>query len=304
MKNKIYSIIVTYNPILTDFKEVLKLHLSTKIDGIIIIDNNSNLKNEIKDLIQFQKKKIPIFVNFLDNNEGIAYAQNIGIKIAKRELCSHIVLFDQDSFVTDDFVDRLIEQESILISKGYKVGAIGPVYRDLVSNNFYPLIRVKGFSIEKVWPDKISELNIKVSFIIASGSLINIATIDIVGLMNEDFFIDCVDIEWCFRASNSGYSIFATKAVSIFHAIGEHRKKSLGREISIHVPIRRYYGTRNNILMSKMNWIPFGYRIRIFFGLLIKIPIHLYDFNFNSEHIKYTFMGILHGLLNKKGSIK
>lgn len=305
MKKKIFSIIVTFNPDLFSFNEVLMLHLKTNTDGLIIIDNGSSNKEQLLEIItKYKEFSIQIETFFLDENKGIAFAQNLGINKAKNELCTHVLLFDQDSFVPKDFVDNLMMQEEALIAKGYKVGAIGPVYIDSVTNSYYPQILVKYIFVNKVWPDKIYDENIQVSFIIASGSLIKIETLEKVGLMNEGFFIDCVDIEWCFRASNMGYLIFASKSVIISHTIGDNRKISLGREISIHSPIRRYYGVRNNILMTRMKWVPIGYRIRIFLGMLFKTPIHLYDVGFNLAHVKHTGKAFWDGFLNNNGKIK
>lgn len=302
MTNKIFSIIVTFNPDLLQFADVIESHLNTNVDSVVIVDNDSNNSVEIHDLIQKLIKKKPVIFVKLIKNEGIGYAQNEGIKKAFESNCTHIVLFDQDSKISYDFVENLLEQENELNILGYKVGAIGPVYIDPRSKNFYPLIRTKGIFIEKVWPDREIEKNIKASFIIASGSLIKTSTINEVGLMDDSLFIDCVDIEWCFRAASKGYLFFASKSTEISHSIGDKRVRSLGREISIHSPLRRYYMIRNNLILSKIQWVPLGYRARIVFGLVLNVSIHLFDVSFKKEYVKFTFKGILDGILNKKGA--
>lgn len=298
---KIFSIIITYNPDIVLFSEAMELHMKTGADGVIVIDNNSANKNEISRLIEEQCQDGNVIFHSLSENKGIAYAQNVGINKALNENCSHVILFDQDSKITEDFILKLVNQESILLDTGVKLGAIGPVYKDPIANTYYPQIKSKFIFIEKIYPDNTQETNIKASFIIASGSLIRASTIREVGAMDADLFIDCVDIEWCFRAASKGYSFYASKTVVISHAIGDKRVKSLGREISIHSPLRRYYMVRNNLILARLNWIPIGYRLRIIFGLLLNISIHLFDVSFKKEYVKFTFRGVLDGMLNKKG---
>lgn len=302
MQKKIFSVIVTYNPNIILFTEVLNLHLNSGVNGLIIVDNNSTNVNEIQELIQKNSLFINITFKRLAENKGIGFAQNLGILKSIELDCTHVILFDQDSEIIDNFVSFLLEQESILIKKGYKIGGIGPVYKDPISNTFYPQIQTKGIFIKKIYPHEVESENIKASFIIASGSLINISTLKEVGLMNAELFIDCVDIEWCFRAASMGYTFFACKSIVILHSIGDKRIKSLGREISIHSALRRYYMVRNNILLSKISWIPLGYRCRIIFGLLLNVSIHLFDVSFKKEYVKFTLKGIKDGLLNKKGA--
>lgn len=301
-KRKIFSIIVTYNPDIVLFRESLERHIENDVDGIIIIDNNSKNKMMLEELIlTFEQKKLLIFESLIEN-KGIGFAQNLGINNAIEEDCSHVILFDQDSKINLDFVSNLLEQENLLISNGNKVGAIGPVYIDPISNTYYPQIRSNGIFIEKIYPDKVHEKNIQASFIIASGSLIKISTFKEVGVMDAGLFIDCVDIEWCFRAASKGYMFFASKTTVISHSIGDKRIKSLGREISIHSALRRYYMIRNNLILARMSWVPIGYRFRIIFGLILNVSIHLLDVSFKSEYVKFTFRGVLDGILNKKGA--
>jgi rhamnosyltransferase len=302
MKKKIFSIIVTYNPDIVLFSEVLTLHMKTGVEGLIIIDNNSANKKEIQELIHQQSQSLTITFEILSENKGIGFAQNFGMLKAIEENCTHVILFDQDSKIAVDFVFNLLKQETLLIADGHKVGALGPIYRDPISNTYYPQIKSRCIFIEKIYPDKAQETNIQASFIIASGSLIRVATLKEVGLMDADLFIDCVDIEWCFRAASKGYTFFASKAVVICHSIGDKRIKSLGREISIHSPLRRYYMVRNNLILSRIDWIPMGYRFRIIFGLLLNVSIHLFDVAFKKEYVKFTFRGVLDGILNKKGA--
>ena len=39
--------------------------------------------------------------------------------------------------------------------------------------------------------------------------------------MKESYFIDNVDLEWCFRAKSLGFDLVGTDGAVLYHAIGE-----------------------------------------------------------------------------------
>ena len=106
MSIKVFSIIVTYNPNIDDFLEVLNSHVKTSTSVIVIVDNNSLNKKTIQGSILKIDTTKEIQFESLEENMGIGFAQNHGIDIAISSSCSHFILFDQDSFVTSDIIDN------------------------------------------------------------------------------------------------------------------------------------------------------------------------------------------------------
>lgn len=303
MASKVFSIIVTFNPCISDLRNNLLSHVETSTNGIVVVDNNSSNKIEIEELLDTICSEKVILLEFLDCNAGIGVAQNKGIEIAKNYLCSHIILFDQDTFVPNNILSELLQEEEKLLNNGIRVGAIGPIYRDPRTNSEYPLAVCKGLRLEKVWPSQNLDTLLNVSFIIASGSLIRLSIIEEVGNLNEKLFIDLVDIEWCFRAASKGYQIFATSNMELIHSIGDERVVSLGREISIHSPLRRYYMVRNNLLMSRFKWVPLGYRIRMVLGIIFRAIRFLFVVKWDKDYTKHILKGIWDGIKNQGGAI-
>lgn len=302
MDFKVVTIIVTYNPIISKLIEVLHAHICTDVTRIVIIDNASLNYSDIEQAVKsFGLTNIELVR--LPENSGIAAAQNIGIRRAIEVGCSHVMLFDQDSLTSPETVNALLTDEAKLIAAGVRVGAIGPSFRDPRSGSLYPQIKIKGPMLKKLWLKSDTE-PVEVSFIIASGSLIRIDVLKHVGTMNEEFFIDSVDVEWCLRAIAQGYRIFVSTKAIMSHTIGDHRERSLGREISIHSPLRRYYIARNSILLARLPWVPLGFKIREVFCVLTRVPVFLLAVNFNWNYIKYITKGILHGLLGRSGQYK
>lgn len=92
--------------------------------------------------------------------------------------------------------------------------------------------------------------------------LVPVEVLKKVGLMRDELFIDYIDIEWCLRTASNGYSLYAIPDAKMSHTIGDERKLFLGREVSIHSPLRRYYLARNSIYMMRLSYVPIGYKFR------------------------------------------
>lgn len=293
---KICTIIVTYNPNLTDFSTVLDSHTQSGDNEVIVVDNGSHNNAEILKIVDAKKFSLIS----LQENMGIGYAQNIGIKAAKIKGCKYIILFDQDTIITPNYAESILQYYKE-ISQNEKVATIGPNYYDPNTNRIYPQIVLDGIKLNKIFPKPEDGDFTFASFIIASGSFYDIDIFDEVGVMDEKLFIDCVDIEWCFRALQKGYKTYVCNKLMISHTIGDQRKKSLGREISIHAPIRKYYMARNNILLIRKKSIPFSYKVRKLFGIPLYMSLYLYDVGFAKEYVKFIFKGLKDGIIGKDG---
>jgi rhamnosyltransferase len=294
---KISSIIVTYNPSINALKKQL-VRLFDQVQTIIIIDNGSSNSVElIKELSGFESpNKIIVYEN--GDNKGLGYAQNKGIEYAITEKATHILLLDDDSLIEENFVSNLLSDYEALINAGIKVGAIGPTYYNEETGEQYPITKYVGPFIDRKLP---KEEPVEASFLIASGCLIPTSVIQAVGLMNEDFFIDYIDVEWSFRAISKGYKLFATPGAQMNHVIGEKRVSVFGRKISLHSPLRKYYLFRNSIFMIKCPYISNGYKIREIIFNLLRLIVYLMLSNEKKSYIRYTYHAYLDGFRNKKG---
>ena len=144
----------------------------------------------------------------------------------------------------------------------------------------------------------------KVSHAIASGALIPAKVLHEVGLMQENLFIDWVDLEWCWRAKNQyGYQTICTGDVVIEHTMGDGSIRFLWRKVGIRTPLRRYYMVRNAVhiaLYSRSATVPIRFEIfakalawTLVFPLIT--PTH------KSQHLRATLNGLWDGLRNRMG---
>jgi len=297
MNEKIMSITVTFNPDIPLLERQLKA-IAEQVYQPLIVDNGSSNVADIVNLLNrlgFIKYFRP-----LNRNYGLAKAQNVGIEVSVELGATHVILFDQDSVPERGFVDGLASMYQELLSNGINVGAIGPTFYDPESGEDYFPTLYKGPFIVK----RKSSHHTRVTFLIASGCYFSLATYKNVGVMCEELFVDYIDIDWSLRCSNQGYELYMTDIARMEHSIGDNRITFLGRTMSSHSPLRRYYLIRNSFYMLKRDYVPFGYKIREVCFNLFRTIIGICTTNQKLKMIKYAFKGLCDGLRGNYGAYK
>lgn len=284
---KIFSVIISYNP---DFEKISNLIMDLLKSNVevVVVDNNSTNKKMLENINGCHKI-------FLDENEGIARAQNFGVEFCLKNGAEYVIFFDQDSTISDNFINELIFDYKQLETQGLKIGAIGPRFMDERFNFFYPSINYNNGKRERVDTENIIEPT-KSTLLISSGSLVSISTLLSVGLMRENYFIDYVDTEWCFRAESKGYINYISSRAVMKHAVGDNMVENRYFKTPIHSPFRRYYITRNAFYMLKEPHIPKGVAIRqIFVNFIQQIIIIINEKN-KKGYIMSFYSGVKDGL--------
>jgi len=101
------AVIVTYHPnagMLENLPQVL-----AQVQGLVVIDNGSS----VEELGPLREKKQSLGFHLIENSEnlGIAEALNQGARWAHSQGYSWVILFDQDSGITDGF-EELIQVDT------------------------------------------------------------------------------------------------------------------------------------------------------------------------------------------------
>jgi rhamnosyltransferase len=275
MKQETYNVvavIVTFNPNLELFKEVIA-SLLPQLSKIYIIDNGSNNLTEI---IKFENQKVNVIS--LKKNMGIAYALNIGVKYCLEENTDWILTLDQDTILFENALKQVFNaySKSDYTKEDIGIIAINPINpkNDLNKEEF-----------------------VETNFVITSGNLVNSKVFQKIKYRN-DFFIDQVDYEFDLNVLKSGYKILKYTKPLMKHQIGIKDKTGKSFE-----PIWRvYYITRNSTFLVTRYNFPF----KFYFSQLL----HLYFRTFYVLGIKsapkllFVFIkGLLNGLTGRLTNI-
>jgi rhamnosyltransferase len=268
-QDKSCAIVVTYEPDITALLKLLgQLNKETEF---IVIDNGSP---EIERLAE----SITVYDNCkqllrLDTNEGLAKALNRGIKYAVDSGCDFVFLFDQDSSLCDLFVSRMIgAYHNASQHSASSIAAVGPriINPQTMRQTPFKLFNRLILRSNRKFAD--CATHFQADFLITSGSLIALNTIEKIGYMKESYFIDNVDLEWCFRAKSLGYDLVGTDDAVLYHAIGERSPSPLVRAglMAQHNPSRTYYSSRNRTHLYRVKYSPLGWKLRDMIRFTIK----------------------------------
>jgi len=256
-----FAIVVTYNP---DVTALLKLlgQLNKETD-FVVIDNGSEEIERLAESITVYERCQELVK--LDSNEGLARALNLGIGYARERGSDYIFLFDQDSSLCNLFVSRMIQayQQADRLSEN-GVAAVGPRIINPQTMRQTPFKLFNRLLLRSDRHFAGSASHFTADFLITSGTLLIARHLDQIGLMKENYFIDNVDLEWCFRAKSLGFDLIGTDAAVLYHAIGERSENPLVRAgvMAQHNPSRTYYSSRNRTHLYQMEYSPLGWKIR------------------------------------------
>lgn len=280
--NNVAAVIVAYN----DYDSVRRCidSLENQIKYVCVIDNST-----IIDRFYHENKNIKYFKN--DENVGLGRALNKGIKEFQNYDIDWIMLLDQDSILDKNMVNELLN--SYKSSSDENIVQIVPNVYDNNTNKYLPSLIYKGFLLKKIfYPHK----DTYIDFQITSGSLIKKDLFSQIGYMDEYFFIDYIDYDYCFRIRNNGYKILLSKNAILNHSLGEKNTK-FGIPYVQHSNIRIFYQVRNRLILIKRYGKSFpSFAITQFRNLILKFLKIIFLEDDKKIKIKNFIYGLFMGI--------
>lgn len=290
--SKITGVIVSYNPDMDALKH-LATAVARQLDQLLVVDNGSRVDVGLGGAL-------PAEVIRLGDNYGIARAQNVGIERARANGSDYVLLLDQDSVPAYDMVATLLDALSVKEAEGFKVACVGPRYTDSRKRDASPFVRLEGLRLKRQICSNAAAI-IDVDFLIASGCLIPISTIDAVGDMVEQMFIDYVDIEWGLRAQVKGYQSYGVCGALMEHALGDESIAFGRRHVPIHSPLRHYYHVRNAIWLCRQPWLTKRWKMVLLWRVARQFAFFSIMTAPRLQHARMMSVGLLHGIMNRMG---
>jgi len=219
---KILAILVTYYPSIEDVSANI-LSFIDYIDKLIIWENTPHNYNEKFKLNLFRNKDKVIFMG-KGKNMGLAFAFNraYDFMFHNSNQYTHLLLMDQDSKWINfkDFYNAInnLPQDAIY-----------------TPNVNYELEQGHGI--------------LKVKTCINSGTIIPIEVLKIIGKFNEIYSVDCVDYDFCFKASRRNINIYKLSECNLNQIYGKPiNSKYFHLTTNIYSPKRLFFIVRNHLL--------------------------------------------------------
>ena len=170
-------------------------------------------------------------------NRGLAGALNAGLAQVPAE-ADAVLFLDQDSVLPPELVSGLVAH----LAEDPRIGVVGPTPVDVATGGRYERSADRHAAVD----DRPS--------IITSGMVVRRSCFESVPGFREDFFVDCVDTDFCLRIRRSGSRVVRDANLVLPHSIGSGRDHKLGplKVRVLHYPAwRHYWIARNGLVLSR-----------------------------------------------------
>lgn len=286
---KVWALVIAYHP---SVSAVVALAGTLLRDGVqvVVVDNTPAAERQPLPL-PHGCEHVP-----LGRNAGIAHAQNVGIAFARTRGAEVIVFFDQDSRIEAGFVGALVDTLDPA-----QPGVVGPACYDTERHFEYPPYRFDRWGWARPVSARPGSGPQAVDLLISSGSAATSVTFDVAGTMDESFFIDYVDLEWCIRCRHRGVPIHVVPEVTMQHSIGQRSVDVGPLTAFLHSPSRSYYRVRNAFLLLRRRHVPRPYALKEIAAALVH---HLLVLPYSPswrEHLRVYLLAIAHGVRGVTG---
>ena len=285
------AVVVTYHPedALVDAVRLL----AGQVERVVVVDNASG--EEYEPLLAAVGHQDTCVVIRNCANLGIGAGFNAGIRYALQAGYDWVATFDQDSRIPEGYFTALLTSLQAC-PDAERVALVAPRLRDPVTG----LAGSHGGNAR-------GALYEEVPVTISSGSLLRCALFAHVGLFDEELFMDYVDHEYCLRLRKAGFILLESTIAVLEHRIGAtSRHAILGMSVKVtnHSPLRRYYMTRNRLVLYRKYGARFtAWAVNDAWCMLKELlGIALFERQ-RAEKFGMVALGIKHAIAGRLGSL-
>jgi rhamnosyltransferase len=286
---KVFCIVVAYHPRPGQLLKLCRVLIESG-SQVIVVDNSEG-GGSVDDLVASGNTVIR-----LGWNSGIAHAQNVGIDAALGQTADVVVFFDQDSTPDATFVPTLTSHLQVGIP-----GVVAPVCLDSATGQEMPSFRMRRSGLASAVIAAGRTTSYLVDLVISSGSAATAITFSVAGKMDEDFFIDYVDFEWCLRCRSRKIPIRIVPTAIMKHSIGERVIGVWPLRGVVHGPARSYYKIRNCFLLFRKRNVPRLFALRETIVAIIRHVALLPFVPSKRDYMAVLIAGIRDGLTDVRG---
>ncbi len=298
MEPKVFIIIINFNSRL-DTQEVLESLEKVNYPNfeVVVVDNASQEKFSLADL------NLDLKIKLIQNPKNIGFSggNNLGIKYALANGADYVLLLNNDTIVSSDFLTELVKAAE----DSQKFGIVGPkIYfydqKDKLwfaggkINWFYNKAEMRGYNqIDQGQYDQ--PLIQKTEYVTGCCMLAKKEIIQKIGLMPEEYFLYYEDTDWSLAVQKAGYQCVFAPLAKIWHK----GSKSTGQESDPYI----YYHVRNGLILSK-KYAPWYLRPLVHLDVLWRVckqMIKLVFFPKKRNWAKHILLGIKDFYLKKWG---
>jgi GT2 family glycosyltransferase len=226
---------------LNSLKDLTYPHFST-----IVVDNGST-DDSVDAIVAWSKSNLNVIVLQNKTNMGFTGGCNLGIQHALSQQTDYILLLNNDTTITPDFLSILID----VSEQDEGIGMAGPkIYRYgtegiLDSAGIRAIIWLAQPFLQGHGETDMGQYDTQEDcpYITGCALLVKRQVIEQIGMLDEDYINYLEDFDWGYRAALTGYRLVYVPQSHIYHK----GSKTSG----IWSPFYYYHNTRSRILFAR-----------------------------------------------------
>lgn len=253
-------------------------------------------------------------------NLGFAGGSNVGIRYTlSKGSCGYVWLLNNDTVIDKDTLTEIVN----LAEADKKIGMVGSKLL-----HYYEPKTIRSLDNGTVgWNRNDKRLHyslknkpfptesIEVESIVGASLLVKKKVVKEIGLLDEVYFMQYEETDWCIKAGRKGYKLFSCCKSKVWHKVGVSSDRRLKKKFffgraSLRVDVisylmTGYYGLRNEIYFKKKH---FRSKLLIYFFinflpkiLKMTLGIILYNDSYKLKRMNLLLKACRDGLTNKMG---
>lgn len=214
--------------------------------NVIVVDNAST-----DDSCAMVERRFPT-VTLIRNKENLGFAggNNIGIRYALQDNADYVLLLNNDTVVSKDFLNSLIN----VAESDERIGILGS--KVLLMDQPNVICFAGG---KRRWTSEWAHIGLgdkdnsiyndtkETDYIYGCAMMVRRSVLEDVGMFDERYFVYVEEIDLNLRAKKAGYKLVYVPQSVVWHKVA-------GSDVHGRVsPFRQYYMTRNNLLLLKIH---------------------------------------------------
>ncbi|MCJ2056647.1 glycosyltransferase [Methylobacterium sp. J-048] len=230
-------------------------HAASGFAGVIAFDDGGLPDAEAERLA-----RAGVTVLSAGRNVGIAAALNRIAEAARTTGANTLLLLDQDAEPPAGLAAALLAALDRLREAAIPVAVVGPAPAPAAGHKAPAYPPRPGAPACGPLPPACGALA-PVQFLATSGSLIDLDALARIGPFRADFFIDGVELEWCFRAWSQNFGCYLARDVAIPHRVGGGVIRGFGIAMPRQPLFRMATYLRNAVYAWRLPYVPLRWKL-------------------------------------------
>ncbi|MCA0395929.1 MAG: hypothetical protein LCH51_00875 [Bacteroidetes bacterium] len=254
------------------------------VSKLYVIDNSEKPLPGIKEMLSLFPQ---VVYHAYYENQGTAQRLNEAANLAIKDGYSFLLTMDQDSSFNPGVFENYLAKTERWLEKNNDAGVFAVNFQP----DFVPSVEQPQLVLSTI----------------TSGSIISLTVFQKIGGFDENFFLDLVDADYCYRVHAAGFTTVLFSDIILNHTIGQF---VIGRSLKnfrkskrrIHPFVRIYYLVRNSFYLLDKNYVNKQIRKEIYHCLGLLKNNLLY--NNTGQVLKYMAKGYKDYKKGKMGKLE